>query len=261
MTRRNGRISLAERVARHAPGAPEMVPTVDGEVVPSLEELAATANRYIAEAEQAMQSGAESARQAGLALLAAKAQLKHGQWLPWLAKHFNRSADTAQVCMRLAKTENSRYLESAQSVDSALKAIRGPRPKRQPQPDVPAPTPEPGPQSTMSAPPQPPADQPRPAAKCAESANLDGADQSATPAPPPDQYVPAAGDEAQARRNDALMLDILAFFTDELPQWGNRYDPAYVPSADVERALTEAMRAIHQTRQNIINRGLWSLAV
>jgi hypothetical protein len=51
----------------------------------------------------AMKRSAEHAMAAGDLLIEAKAQLKHGQWLPWLAEHCAMSERTAQLYMRTAK--------------------------------------------------------------------------------------------------------------------------------------------------------------
>jgi hypothetical protein len=51
----------------------------------------------------ALKSGVEHAMAAGDLLLEAKALVKHGQWLPWLADHCAISERTAQLYMRTAK--------------------------------------------------------------------------------------------------------------------------------------------------------------
>jgi hypothetical protein len=51
----------------------------------------------------AMKRGAEHAIKAGELLIEAKAQVQHGQWLPWLREHCKMSERTAQLYMRLAK--------------------------------------------------------------------------------------------------------------------------------------------------------------
>jgi hypothetical protein len=51
----------------------------------------------------AMKRSLEHAMAAGALLLEAKAQLKHGQWGPWLAEHCAMSDRTARLYMRLAK--------------------------------------------------------------------------------------------------------------------------------------------------------------
>jgi hypothetical protein len=51
----------------------------------------------------AMKRGLDHAIAAGKLLLEAKAQLAHGQWLPWLAEHCQVPERTAQLYMRLAR--------------------------------------------------------------------------------------------------------------------------------------------------------------
>jgi hypothetical protein len=51
----------------------------------------------------ALKSSVEHAMTAGDLLLEAKAQVKHGQWPPWLTEHCAMSERTAQLYMRIAK--------------------------------------------------------------------------------------------------------------------------------------------------------------
>jgi hypothetical protein len=100
-----------------------------GEVLPegqlTLFDLAAIANEAHA---LALQSGIEMIEQwirAGMALIAAKGQVRHGEWLPWLAANFDASEDTAQGYMKVARnTERVRYLEES-SLRRLLKALSG----------------------------------------------------------------------------------------------------------------------------------------
>jgi hypothetical protein len=55
----------------------------------------------------ALQRGVMHAMAAGDLLIEAKAQLKHGQWLPWLAKHCVISERTAQLYVKLAKNRTT----------------------------------------------------------------------------------------------------------------------------------------------------------
>ena len=69
--------------------------------------LADLAARIRAEHEAAtafLKSGLERAINAGNLLIEAKAQLAHGQWLPWLAEHCQMSERTAQAYMRVARS-------------------------------------------------------------------------------------------------------------------------------------------------------------
>jgi Protein of unknown function (DUF3102) len=86
---------------------------------------------------------------AGDLLIEAKAQLKHGQWLPWLKEHCEISERTAQNYMRLAKNRDA-IAKSAEdcafaSIDGAIKSLiqnaapvpvsaEPPRPPRLPEP-------------------------------------------------------------------------------------------------------------------------------
>jgi hypothetical protein len=56
------------------------------------------------------------------ALIAAKAQVKHGEWQPWLAENFDASERTARVYMALAKRQHAAVLEG-QSLREALRGI------------------------------------------------------------------------------------------------------------------------------------------
>jgi N6-adenosine-specific RNA methylase IME4 len=90
----------------------------------SLPELASEANRFHSEAESKAQSAVESAWYAGQALIAAKAQCAHGQWLPWLEANFDGSEATAQRYMQLANAARVRDLEPNTSLRGALAAIQ-----------------------------------------------------------------------------------------------------------------------------------------
>ena len=68
----------------------------------TLFDLATIANQEHALARQAFVSTLEHAIRAGEALSEAKAQLPHGEWLPWLDANFDATNRTAQMYMRLA---------------------------------------------------------------------------------------------------------------------------------------------------------------
>jgi Protein of unknown function (DUF3102) len=104
-----------------------------------LDELAAIANRWHG---QAVGTYLESAWHAGSALIAAKAQLDHGQWLPWLESFFNGSRQTAADYMRIAGAGDSpadvvsslHLSETPQpSINAATKALSGGTSKPTPQ--------------------------------------------------------------------------------------------------------------------------------
>jgi hypothetical protein len=67
----------------------------------------------------------EHAINAGLALIAAKEQVKHGEWGDWLKVNFKPSADTAENYMRIARnSEQVRDLPEP-NLRNALRALRG----------------------------------------------------------------------------------------------------------------------------------------
>jgi Protein of unknown function (DUF3102) len=72
------------------------------EVAP-LETLAARIQQEHEATVAAIKSGVKHAIAAGKLLLEAKAQLKHGRWLPWLKDHCKVPARTAQLYMWLAE--------------------------------------------------------------------------------------------------------------------------------------------------------------
>ena len=69
----------------------------------SLTDLAARIKAEHEACGTALERGAKHAMAAGDLLIGAKALLKHGQWLPWLAEHCAMSERTAQLYMRLAR--------------------------------------------------------------------------------------------------------------------------------------------------------------
>jgi len=73
----------------------------------SLPELAARIRAEHRATATALQSSVEHAMTAGDLLLEAKALVKHGEWLPWLAAHCEISERTAQLYMRCAKNRKA----------------------------------------------------------------------------------------------------------------------------------------------------------
>jgi hypothetical protein len=69
----------------------------------SLADLAARIKIEHEATADSLKSSVEHAMAAGDLLIEAKAQLKHGQWLPWLTEHCAMSERTAQLYMRTAK--------------------------------------------------------------------------------------------------------------------------------------------------------------
>jgi phage N-6-adenine-methyltransferase len=86
-------------------------------------QLAIVANREHALARESRDSAVEHAWRAGQALLRAKSQLSHGQWLPWLAANFEGTVRTAQRYVRIAaKTTRVSHLDT-KSQRQALAAL------------------------------------------------------------------------------------------------------------------------------------------
>jgi hypothetical protein len=69
----------------------------------SLADLAARIRAEHEATSTALKSSVEHAMKAGDLLIEAKAQLKHGQWLSWLAEHCAMSERSAQLYMPIAK--------------------------------------------------------------------------------------------------------------------------------------------------------------
>lgn len=73
-------------------------------VDPTLSVLAAEINAAHSDAQALSNRAIERAHDAGIRLIQAKAQVEHGQWLPWLAEHCPAVAvRTAQAYMKLAQ--------------------------------------------------------------------------------------------------------------------------------------------------------------
>ena len=94
-------------------------------LAPTLPELAATANREHQLAWDARDSAIEHALRAGTALNEAKAQTKHGEWLPWLAENFHGTQRTATIYMRVAANGTRVREMTPPSIRQALKALGG----------------------------------------------------------------------------------------------------------------------------------------
>lgn len=86
-------------------------------------ELAEIANREHALARQAGESMIEHAIRAGDALTAAKAQVQHGEWLPWLEKNVEASERTARAYMQVASNRQRVADLEEPSLRKALAAV------------------------------------------------------------------------------------------------------------------------------------------
>jgi ParB family chromosome partitioning protein len=99
----------------------------DVEVLPpnalTLSELCDIANREHELAEAGTLTAVEHAFYCGQALIAAKEQMRHGEWLPWLERNFKASPRMAQNYARLAKTKRVSHLDEPQSIRQALKML------------------------------------------------------------------------------------------------------------------------------------------
>ena len=76
-------------------------------------------------AQQAFASAVEHAVRCGELLAEAKAQVRHGEWLPWLAENFPASPRTAQGYMRLAAQPNAQALAHL-GIEGALRQLAAP---------------------------------------------------------------------------------------------------------------------------------------
>jgi hypothetical protein len=102
----------------------------------SLADYAAVINDEHRAAYGCAQQAIEHARVAGEHLLKAKAALKHGEWLPWLAANVEVTERQAQRYMKVAenwaalsaKYDAASYL----TIDGALKELAKPKPQAEP---------------------------------------------------------------------------------------------------------------------------------
>lgn len=124
-----------------------LVDASTGEILLSPPELAAIANEAHTKFRRAGEAMVGYAIEAGQALIAAKAQVGHGNWLPWLEANFDDSERTAQRYMMVASnpprvadlTEPSLRALEAVTIESrkAEARLRDPEPVPQPIPPPP----------------------------------------------------------------------------------------------------------------------------
>jgi hypothetical protein len=96
----------------------------------TLTRLAASIRVEHEAAERHARSAVEHAIRAGELLIEAKAQVAHGEWLPWLAENFPARPVTAQRYMRLAvNASRVTHLDEAESIREALAVLAEPKPK------------------------------------------------------------------------------------------------------------------------------------
>lgn len=93
----------------------------------SLEALVELANRAAEQAERDMVSAVGRAWDCGRYLLAAKAQVPHGQWMHWVRVNFDRELRTASRYMQLAGAFPTRAaIAEAASIRQAMRMISQP---------------------------------------------------------------------------------------------------------------------------------------
>ena len=111
--------------------------------------LADLANEAAAACEKSARTTVEQAAVCGRALLAAKDQCEHGQWMHWLRQNFDYDTSTARRYMQVAKAASVHNLEDHDSVASVLRVLADERAAErtaaQPEPE---PEPEPQPEPT-----------------------------------------------------------------------------------------------------------------
>lgn len=92
-------------------------------------QLAADIRREYEQAEAAFETAVQHAVRCGELLIEAKAQAKHGEWLPWLKENFPASTRTAQGYMRLAaRAEDAQGLAHL-GIEGALRQLAAPAPE------------------------------------------------------------------------------------------------------------------------------------
>lgn len=98
-----------------------------------LEQLVDIANGSAEQVEKSARNMVQHAHRAGRALLAAKEQLEHGQWLPWLGAHFDQSISLANKYMAIASnSEQIPNLLEAPSITQAMRMITEAREEQSP---------------------------------------------------------------------------------------------------------------------------------
>ena len=85
--------------------------------------LADMANGAAKACEKSARRTVEQAATCGRALLAAKEQCEHGQWMHWLRQNFNYDTSTARRYMDVAKCASVHNLADHDSVASVLRVL------------------------------------------------------------------------------------------------------------------------------------------
>ena len=89
----------------------------------SLPTLAEMANEAAAACEQSARRTVQQAATCGRALLAAREQVQHGEWMVWVRTNFDYHHSVATRYMQVANYANSHNLDDATSVESVLRLI------------------------------------------------------------------------------------------------------------------------------------------
>jgi hypothetical protein len=105
--------------------------------------LAEMANEAAEACRDSARRTVQQAASCGRALLAAKEQCEHGQWLHWLGQNFDYDKATAQRYMQVAKAASVRNLADHDSVASVLRVLaderaaerEAARPVQEPEPE------------------------------------------------------------------------------------------------------------------------------
>lgn len=93
----------------------------------TLVEIALEIRTEVEYAERDFQSAVVHAIRAGELLTEAKAQVRHGEWLPWLEANFPASVRSAQGYMRLAARAEDAQALAHLGIEGALKQLAAPR--------------------------------------------------------------------------------------------------------------------------------------
>ena len=89
----------------------------------SLPTLAEMANEAAAACEQSARRTVQQAATCGRALLAAKEQIPHGEWMGWLRANFDYDTSTANRYMQVANYAGVHNLDDAESITGVLRLI------------------------------------------------------------------------------------------------------------------------------------------
>jgi len=89
----------------------------------SLPTLAEMANEAAAACEQSARRTVQQAATCGRALLAAKEQIPHGEWMGWVRANFDYDHGQATRYMQVANYAQAHNLDDATSVESVLRLI------------------------------------------------------------------------------------------------------------------------------------------